>query len=54
MGLPADRLLVGVGCVNSVSELSVRKPALLSPVVFLYAILHYWQPCIFKFKVHTY
>ena len=27
---------------------------LLSIVVFVYTILHYWQPCIFKLKVHTY
>ena len=30
------------------------KPVLLSIVVFVYTILHYWQPCIFKLKVHTY
>ena len=23
-------------------------------VVFIYISLHYWQPCIFKLKVHTY
>ena len=27
---------------------------LLSIVVFVYTILHYWTPCIFKLKVHTY
>ena len=27
---------------------------LLSILVFVYTILHYRQPCIFKFKVHTY
>ena len=27
---------------------------LLSIVVFVYTILHYWKPCIFKLKVHTY
>ena len=30
----------------------VIKPSLRKPV--LYTILHYWQPCIFKLKVHTY
>ena len=25
-----------------------------SIVVFVYTSLHYWQPCIFKLKVHTY
>ena len=54
MGLPAHRLLVGWGCVKLVSEQGLRKLVLLSPVVFLYTILHYWQPHIFKFKVHTY
>ena len=27
---------------------------LSSIVVFVYTSLHYWQPCIFKLKVHTY
>ena len=27
---------------------------LLSIVVFVYTNLHYWKPCIFKLKVHTY
>ena len=40
----------GWGCVNVVSELKW----LLSIVVFIYTILHYWQPCIFQFKVHTF
>ena len=37
-----------------VSEQDLRKPVLLSIVVFVYTISHYWQPCIFEFKVHTY
>ena len=27
---------------------------LVGIVVFVYTSLHYWQPCIFKLKVHTY
>ena len=43
----------GWGCVKVVSEHKlVIKPSLRKPV--LYTILHYWQPCIFKLKVHTY
>ena len=57
MGSPAHSLLVGVGGggggVKLLSEQGLRKPVLLSNVVFLYTILHYWQPCIFKFTVHT-
>ena len=30
------------------------KPVLLNIVVLVYTILHYWKPCIFKLKVHTY
>ena len=37
-----------------VIEPSLRKPVLVNIVVFVYTSLHYWQPCIFKFKVHTY
>ena len=44
----------GWGCDKLVSEQDLRKPMLLSIVVFVYTILHYWQPCIFKLKVHTY
>ena len=43
----------GWGCVKVVSEDKlVIKPSLRKPV--LYTILHYWKPCIFKLKVHTY
>ena len=51
-GTPADSK--GRGCVKVVSEQNLRKPMLLSIVVFVYIILHYWQPCIFKLKVHTF
>ena len=44
----------GSGCDKLVSEQDLRKPMLLSIVVFVYTILHYRQPCIFKLKVHTY
>ena len=37
-----------------VLEQVLRKPVLLSFVVFVYTILHYWQLSIFKLKVHTY
>ena len=37
----------GWGCDKLVSEQDLRKPV-------LYTIVHYWQPCIFEFKVHTY
>ena len=47
-GTPDDSR--GWGCVKVVSE----PKWLLSIVVFVYTILHYWQPCIFQFKVHTY
>ena len=47
-GTPADSR--GWGCDKVVSE----HKWLLSIVVFVYTILHYWQPCIFQFKVHTY
>ena len=40
----------GWGCDKVVSE----HKWLLSIIVFVYTILHYWQPCIFQFKVHTY
>ena len=51
-GTPADSR--GWGCDKVVSEQDLRKPMLLSIVVFVYTILYYWQPCIFKLKVHTY
>ena len=51
-GTPADSK--GWGCDKVVSEQDLRKPMLLSIVFFIYTILHYWQPCIFKLKVHTY
>ena len=44
MGLPAHRLLVGMGGgggVKLVSEQSLRKLMLLSPVVFLYTIANH-------------
>ena len=44
----------GWGCDKVVSEPVLRKPVLLSIVVFVDPILQYWQPCIFKLKVHTY
>ena len=37
-----------------VSEQDLRKPVLLRIVVFVINNLHYWKPCIFEFKVHTY
>ena len=37
-----------------VSEQDLRKPMMLRIVVFVIHNLHYWQPCIFEFKVHTY
>ena len=52
VGTPADSR--GWGCDKVVSEQDLKKPMLLSIVVFVYTILHYWQPCIFQFKVHTY
>ena len=51
-GTPADSR--GWGCVKLVSEQDLMKPMLLSIIIFIYTILHYWQPCIFKLKVHTY
>ena len=51
-GTPADSR--GWGCDKVVSEQDLRKPMLLCIVVFVYTILHYWQPCIFKIKAHTY
>ena len=47
-GTPADSR--EWGCEKVVSE----HKLLLSIVVFVYTSLNYWQPCIFKFKVHTY
>ena len=42
MGWPAHRLLVrGGGVIKLVSELVLRKPVLLSIVVFVDPILHY-------------
>ena len=38
----------------SVIEPSPKKLVLVGIVVFVYTSLHYWQPCIFKLKVHTY
>ena len=49
---PANSM--GWGCDKLVSEQDLRKPMFLSIVVFVYTILHYWKPCIFKLKVHTY
>ena len=53
MEWPAHLPLVGVGCVNVVSEHKlVIEPILMKTCVM--HNLHYWKPCIFKLKVHTY
>ena len=55
MGWPAHLPLVRGGGVSTwYQSRFLRKPMLLSIIVFVYTILHYWQPCIFKFKEYTY